>query len=259
MSYKLLVVEDEAVIRRGLIYSMDWQALDCSEILEAADGREAVAVIEAENPDIVIADINIPFLDGLGVLEATRDRFDYSAIILTGYPEFAYAQRAVKVGAVRFLLKPVDFGELAEAIEDAKESRRRRLAYSEYRKEEGGLRGIDLLSSVDRTQVKSGAVRQILEYVDRHYAEKLTMHDLAGELHYSESFLIRRFKEEMKLGFSEYLTRYRIQKAIVLLRETDKRTEIIAEECGFLNAKYLNTVFRKHVGCSPREYVRLFH
>ena len=124
-------------------------------------------------------------------------------------------------------------------------------------KEEDGLRGIDLLSSVDRTQIKSGVICQILEYVDRHYAEKLTLHDLAGELHYSESFLIRRFKEEMKLGFSEYLTRYRIQKAIVLLRETNKRTEIIAEECGFLNAKYLNTVFRKHVGCSLREYVRL--
>lgn len=257
MSYKLLIVEDETIIRRGLVYSMDWHALDCGEILEAADGREAVEIIKTEKPDIVIADINIPFLDGLEVLEATRDHFDYSAIILTGYPEFEYAQRAVKVGAVRFLLKPVDFDELAEAIEDAKESRRRRLAYSEYRKEEDGLRGIDLLSSVDRTQIKSGVICQILEYVDRHYAEKLTLHDLAGELHYSESFLIRRFKEEMKLGFSEYLTRYRIQKAIILLRETNKRTEIIAEECGFLNAKYLNTVFRKHVGCSLREYVRL--
>lgn len=257
MSYKLLIVEDEDIIRRGLVYSMDWRALDCGEILEAGDGRQAVSLIESEEPDIVIMDINIPFLSGLEVLEQTRERFGYSAIILTGYADFDYARRALKVGAVRFLLKPVDFDELTEAVEGAKESRQRRVAYREYQRAEDGLRGIDLLSSLDRSGVKSELVRQMLDHVEGHYAEKLTLHDLAGELHYSETFLIRKFKEEMKLGFSEYLTRYRLQKSILLLRETGKRTEAIAEECGFLNAKYFNTVFRKHIGCSPREFSQL--
>ena len=132
MNYKLLIVEDEDLIRRGLIYSVDWQAMDCSEILEAADGQEAVEQIENHEPDIVIMDINIPFLNGLEVLERTQKQHGYSAVILTGYAEFEYARRALEVGAVRFLLKPVDFQALAEAIEDAKEARRRRLAYWEY-------------------------------------------------------------------------------------------------------------------------------
>lgn len=257
MSYKLLIVEDEDLIRRGLIYSVDWRAMDCSEILEAADGREAVEQIETHEPDIVIMDINIPFLNGLEVLEQTQKQHGYSAVILTGYAEFEYARRALEVGAVRFLLKPVDFQALAEAIEGAKESRRRRLAYREYQKAKSGLRSLDLLAAVHRDAPASDPVQKILEQVERCYADKLTLHDLAGELHYSETFLIRKFKEEMKIGFSEYLARYRIQKAMSLLRETRKSTEMIAEECGFLNAKYFNTVFRKHVGCSPREYAKL--
>lgn len=257
MNYKLLIVEDEDLIRRGLIYSVDWRAMDCSEILEAADGQEAVEQIENHEPDIVIMDINIPFLNGLEVLERTQKQHGYSAVILTGYAEFEYARRALEVGAVRFLLKPVDFQALAEAIEDAKEARRRRLAYWEYQKAERGLRSLDLLAAVNRDAPASDPVRKILEQVEQGYADKITLHDLAGELHYSETFLIRKFKEEMKIGFSEYLARYRIQKAMSLLRETRKSTEMIAEECGFLNAKYFNMVFRKHVGCSPREYAKL--
>ena len=257
MSYKLLIVEDEDIIRRGLIYSMDWAALDCTEVLEAADGCTALKQIETHRPDIVIMDINIPFLSGVEVLEQTRERFGYSAIILTGYADFDYARRAMKVEAVRFLLKPVDFDELTEAMEGAKEACRRRQAYSEYRRAASDLAHLELLSAINRSDIKSEPVRQILSHIEKHYAEKLTLHDLSGELHYSETFLIRKFKEEVKIGFQEYLTRYRLQKAIVLLRETGKSTEIIAEECGFPNSKYFKTVFRKHIGCSPKSFVDL--
>ena len=254
MSYKVLIVEDEDLIRRGLIYSVDWRSMDCTEILEASDGQAAIGQIREEHPDIVIMDINIPLVSGLEVLELTRKEFGYSTIILAGYADFEYARRAVTAGVARFLLKPVDFDELAEAMESAKESRQHRLAYDEYQRAGKMLKGLDLLSAVNHSAPVSEPIRQILAHIEIHYPEKITLHDLAGMFHYSESFLIRKFKNEMKLGFSEYLTRYRLQKAVTLLRETDKRVETIAEECGFVSAKYFNQVFRKHVGCSPREF-----
>lgn len=257
MGYKVLVVEDEDLIRRGLVYSVDWQAADCTEVREASDGQMAVELIHAFRPDIVIMDINIPFLSGLDVLEQTQKAFGYSAIILTGYADFEYAKRAVAAGVIRFLLKPLAFDELAGAIESAKESRQRRLAYDEYQRAGKTLNSLDLLSAVNRSAPKSAPIRQILAHIETHYPEKITLHDLAGACHYSESFLIRKFKEEMKVGFSEYLTRYRLQKAIILLRETDKRVETIAEECGFISSKYFNLIFRKHIGCSPREFSRI--
>ena len=118
MSYKLLIVEDEMIIRRGLICSMDWESLDIDIVLEAASGLEALEQIRTQDPDIVIMDINIPFISGLEVLEQTRNQCDYSAIILTGYADFDFARRAVSLEAVRFLLKPVDFTALAEAIDE---------------------------------------------------------------------------------------------------------------------------------------------
>ena len=254
MGYKVLVVEDEDLIRRGLVYSVDWRAADCTEIREASDGQMAVEEIQTFRPDIVIMDINIPFLSGLDVLEQTQKAFGYSAIILTGYADFTYARRAVTAGVARFLLKPVDFDELAEALESAKESRQRRLAYDEYQRAGKTLKSLDLLSAVNRSDPVSEPVRRILAHIEAHYPEKITLHDLAGAFHYSESFLVRKFKDEMKLGCSEYLTRYRLQKAVTLLRETDKRVETIAEECGFVSAKYFNQVFRRHIGCSPREF-----
>lgn len=254
MSYKVLIVEDEDLIRRGLIYSVDWRSMDCTEILEASDGQAAIERIREELPDIVIMDINIPLVGGLEVLERTRKEFGYSAIILTGYADFEYARRALTVGVVRFLLKPVDFNELAEAVENAKESCLRHLAYDEYQRAEESLKGVDLLAAVNRSQPTSEPICQILAHIEKHYPEKITLHSLAGEFHYSESFLIRKFKVEMKMGFSEYLTRYRLQKAVTLLRETDQRIEEIAEACGFLSTKYFNTVFRKHIGCSPRQF-----
>lgn len=258
MSYKLLIVEDETTIRRGLIYSMDWQSMNCGIVLEAADGRQAIELIEKERPDIVVMDINIPFVSGLDVLEQTHEMYQYSAIILTGYADFEYARRALAVGTVRFLLKPVNLDELAEAVENAKKSCQRALAYNQYCKEDDGLRTIDILSSVGHIVTTSKVVQQMLECVENHYREKLTVHNLAKDLHYSETFLIRKFKTEMQMGFNEYLTRYRLQKALGLLRGTDMRTEDIAEECGFMGAKYFSTVFSKHVGCSPREYARLY-
>ena len=257
MSYKLLIVEDEMIIRRGLICSMDWESLDIGPVLEASNGLEALEQIREQNPDIVIMDVNIPFVNGLDVLEQTRSQWDYSAVILTGYADFEFARRAVSLEAVRFLLKPVDFAALTEAIEDAKIARQRRLAYRTYRTEKLSEQRLQLLPADLCGLPKSEVVRKILGCIETDYGSKLTLRDLARELHYSETFLIRKFKEEMGMGFNEYLNRYRLQKAVTLLTESGKQTNVIAEECGFLNAKYFGTVFRKYIGCSPKEFLQI--
>lgn len=257
MNFKLLIVEDEDIIRRGLVYSVDWEAQGCSEVLQAADGQEAVEQIRLHRPDIVIMDINIPFLSGLEVLEQTCGDQEYCAIILSGYAEFEYARRALQVGAARFLLKPVDFDELKEAVEAAKQICRQRRAYHEVRKAEDDLKSIDLFSGVDTSMARSDVIRRILAEVEDRYSEKLTIRELAAQFHYSETFLIHKFKDEMKVGFSSYLTRYRIQKAITMLHSGESRIPYIAEACGFPNSKYFNSVFRKHVGCLPKEYLTL--
>ena len=83
--YRVLLVEDEEIIRKGIKNSIPWEEFGCSVIGEAGNGEEGVKLIEELRPDIVITDINMPLMDGLTMLSRTKFRYDYAAVILTGY------------------------------------------------------------------------------------------------------------------------------------------------------------------------------
>ena len=109
---KVLLVEDENLIRRGLLYKVDWSQVNCAIAGEAATGEEGLEKIRSLHPDIVITDIRMPDIDGVEMLRLGRQECRFSAVILSGYSEFAYAREAIHLGVVEYLLKPVDIGEL---------------------------------------------------------------------------------------------------------------------------------------------------
>ena len=114
MVYRLLIVEDEPVIRQGLIRLL---ALDKHGYMlfgEAENGSEAIAMIEAHNPHVVITDIKMPLMDGLELIRRVNEsgRPKPKFILLSGYREFDYARKALRYGVTDYLLKPVDEDEL---------------------------------------------------------------------------------------------------------------------------------------------------
>ena len=114
---KVLVVEDEEMIRKGIVLAVDWAALDCVVVGEAANGEEALEAVERYHPTLIITDLKMPKLDGIQMLEKLRERGNQAyVIILTAYDSFSYAQSALRLGAVDFLLKPFHDGELEQAV-----------------------------------------------------------------------------------------------------------------------------------------------
>ena len=113
---KVLLVEDENLIRRGLQYKMDWTEVNCVVVGEAATGQEGLTQIKALRPDIVITDIRMPDMDGLEMLREGRAVCPFHAIIISGYGEFDYAQQAIRLGVAEYLLKPVDVNELKNCL-----------------------------------------------------------------------------------------------------------------------------------------------
>ncbi|MFS0839762.1 response regulator transcription factor [Paenibacillus sp. 1P03SA] len=111
--YKLMIVEDEPLIRTGLKHYFAWQELGFETILEAENGKEGFHMALGEKPDMIITDIRMPEMDGLQMIEELRPMLpDTVFIILTGYNDFAYAQRAIRLGGVHaFLLKPLEYDE----------------------------------------------------------------------------------------------------------------------------------------------------
>ena len=114
---RVIVVDDEEIIRKGIVELMPWDALGYQVVGEAEDGEEALALIEAEQPDVVITDIKMPFITGIELLKRIKQMYTpLYTILLTGYDEFKFAQEAVNHGAYSYLLKPVDPSELGRIL-----------------------------------------------------------------------------------------------------------------------------------------------
>ena len=141
----ILLVDDRKDIIEGMSTIIDWHLLDCELIGSASNGRKALALIAQYHPDIVITDINMPIMDGLELIETVKEKWtDIRFIILTGYDDFAYMQKAIRYGVDEYLLKPVRVEDLQNVIRklvDILEVERnlRRQNYLEQRQLQQGL------------------------------------------------------------------------------------------------------------------------
>ena len=241
---KVLVVEDEELIRRGIVLAVDWAALDCVVVGEAANGEEALEAVERYAPTLIITDLKMPKMDGLEMLRRLREQGnDAYVIILTAYDSFEYAQSALRLGAVDFLLKPFHDGDLEQAVS----ALRRRLGPQA----DGEAPPIPGLKKGD----KSKYVLEAMDYIGQHYNDpSITVGSIAQHLGLSESHLSHLFKKETDYTMLSYLTRYRIHKAMELLRDCRTKVYEVAEQVGYKDITYFSATFKKLVGMSPSEY-----
>lgn len=115
---KVFLVDDEIVIREGIRNSFPWESSGYTLVGEAPDGELALPMIRDENPDILITDIRMPFMDGMQLCrEVHRIMPRISIIILSGYDDFSYAQQAISLGVQEYLLKPVSSSDLKAALD----------------------------------------------------------------------------------------------------------------------------------------------
>ncbi len=115
--YKIMIVDDEADVREGIVSLIDWDGLGYSVIAEAENGWDALEKAEAQRVDVVLTDIRMPFLDGLEMSrQLTKLYPGVLIIILSGYDEFEYAKAAIRLNVVEYVLKPVNVAELTEVL-----------------------------------------------------------------------------------------------------------------------------------------------
>lgn len=118
--FKVLIIDDEPIIRKGLKNIVNWKQLGCEICGEASDGLEGIEEVKKCLPDIIITDIRMPEVDGLTMIREIKDTVSHcKIIILTGYRDFDYVHEAIKLGAFDFILKPTKIGELTAIINRA--------------------------------------------------------------------------------------------------------------------------------------------
>ncbi|KFM95403.1 response regulator [Paenibacillus macerans] len=157
--YKLILADDEEDVREGLLQLIDWESVGFAVADTAENGKEAAEMVEKHVPDVVVTDIQMPFMNGLQLAEWIRGHYPATKIIiLTGYEEFEYAQKAIRLGIDEYILKPFSAAELADILRKVKEQIDAELAEKEnvqlltehYRKNLPVLQSLFLSSLVSR-------------------------------------------------------------------------------------------------------------
>lgn len=238
---RVLLVDDEIMIREGFKHLFDWEAHDCQVVGEAADGMEAMNQIDALQPDIVIMDINIPIMNGLKVIQCSRMKHpEIAFVIVSGYDDFSYCREALRLKITDYILKPVNYEEFGACIDNLKIA----LFRQQIPQEE--------------TQGEERPIMAITRYLQEHLSEDISLSVLADEFHLSAQYISQLFKSEIGVNFLAYLTNIRMERAKKLLLSTALPIGEISEQLGFGDYRVFTKVFKKSEGVTPSQYRRDF-
>lgn len=247
----IVIVDDEPKTRQGLQRTLEsWNNGEFT-ILTAQSGEEVMEIAEERKIHILLSDIRMPEMTGLQLLKNLKDKgISPVVIVISAYSEFEYAQEALRLGVVNYLLKPIGKKKLIEAVDEAVKVMEKQVRAGMIEKVVD-KRLADTNNKIDSTK---DPIRKAIAYIDQHLKEELTLKDVAAHIHLNPSYFSVLFKEQANLNFSEYLTRRRIQRAKELVISTNLPINEIAEEVGYKTSKYFIKIFKEIEGITPSIY-----
>ena len=222
---RAVICDDEKAALNIIRHFLDAQKLPIEIIGTAENGRDAWSRIKREKPDLVFMDIHMPYMNGFEIIQKMEDS---KVIIITAYDSFEYAQKALRLGASDIISKPIEFGQLRQAIARA----------------------------VGWKFTGNEIVNTILEYIYEHYAEKIELETLAGITFCSESHIARVFKKHTGMTIVSYVHKVRIEKSVQILEDGQMSVKEAAEAVGYQNLNNFYKYFKLYVGEPPASYVR---
>ncbi len=239
--FNVMIVEDEPLLLRALENLIE--QLDAGFVVTASarDGASALHALADNDIHLVITDIVMPVVSGLDLLEQLGQRRpNLPVILLSGRSDFEFAQKALRGGALDYILKPVSREKLENALLKAKT---RLSAHYQIAEDES-------LSGTSSEQ----AIQYARDYLRAHFADAIELAALAKQLGFSAAYLTKLFHKYEKCTPVKYLTELRINEAKNLLYSTDLPIKEISERVGYDNQFYFSRVFRKSVQLTPSEY-----
>lgn len=243
--YKVVLVDDESLIVEGLCRVVDWEAHRYQVAAAAGDARSGAGAIREHRPDILFTDIKMPGEDGLTMLAGLKGEFPRMQIaVLTGYRDFEYAQRAIRLGVSRFLLKPSKMDEIEEAL-DYMTGVLDRLPPEAPAEEE------------QEDTANSFIVRQARAYIAQHCAEKISLQEVADHCFVSQWHLSKLLNRHLGQAFYDLLNAERIRRAKELLEDPSLCISEIGEQVGYADTAHFSRVFKKLEGVSAKEWRNL--
>lgn len=245
----VMIVDDERYERKGIIAGTDWALIGCEVVAEAADGEEGIRQADEKHPWLVISDIRMPRKDGLEMARELLERYpDMKVIFLTAHDEFEYAREAIRIGVSDYLLKPFEDGELEAAIQ-------RLLHMAPEGTADRAASEDELFPLPGADSTNNRYIQAAVSYIEDNYGDNsLSIGRIAEALGVSDGHLSRLFKSELDISINNYITRFRIRRAMDLLKDVQVKVYEVAEQVGYLDIAYFSNTFKKLTGISPSDY-----
>ncbi len=244
----VLLVDDEKQVIDGMLHGIDFQSIGLDTVLTARSGEDAKNIILNQKVDILLTDIEMADLSGLGLLEWIRDqKYPIMTIFCTAFRNFDYAKKALELHAFDYFLKPIRYEEITEKLQAA-------------------MRTLGIVSSAPQSAPETVShedtpprkvrktIQIICDYIDENLSTEMTRSELAKLVFMNPDYLGSIFKEEMHCSITIYIQNKRLAKAKELLKQTDYSISKVAEMVGYDNVSYFSKLFRQKVGCQPGKY-----
>ena len=256
----VVVVEDEKVLRKGLVLTTPWIDYGCKIIGEAENGYAGEELVLKVQPDIVLTDVIMPGMNGIEMIRKLRGKTNSEFVIISGYADFEFAQTAIELGVKRYLLKPIEDSKLQETMAE--------ITRAVITKKNNVHQGDVYRQNLDHdlffkeyilehnSDYREKYLEEALRLIRQHYSEGLSAKDVAEYLEISESSFVKIFKNKTGYTFLKYLTLYRIKNSVKLLADKRLRVCEVANMVGYADCRYFGDVFKKYFGMTPLEYRR---
>jgi len=230
----LLIADDENLELKVLEKTVKKHFVDELEIFASSNGRKASQICDEVKPDIALLDIEMPGMNGIELAKHIKEKNTECIIIfITAYDRFDYAIEAIHIKALDYLLKPWKEERLCELISTAIEN----------------VRSMQKTDSIVHSQKDV-----IKDYIDRNYKKDISAKDVAGILGYSDVYFSKVFKQLFDDNFINYLTKIRIDRAKLLLKDVSFNIKEVGKSVGYADSNYFTKVFKRSIGISPSEY-----
>ncbi|WP_164817304.1 response regulator transcription factor [Paenibacillus lautus] len=256
----LLIVDDGQYVVEYLKHLLNWAKFGVDHIETTTNPSEARMLLDSDLFDIMITDIRMPEISGIDLLEHIHKQgLKTKVIFLSGYSQFDYAQKAIRLGALDYLLKPVDSNDMDKAMSQAVKN----IGTSRAKPRDdatGNERNI-MTRPADRSDGQascSGAdiVHAVRNYIGGHIGDGLSLEELGSVVHLHPVYLSKLYKQETGENLSSYILRTRLEKSAHLLEVSNLHVMDIARMVGYRKPQYFIKLFKELYGITPYQYRR---
>lgn len=245
---KIIVAENEQRAREGICKLICSISEDYEIVAQASNGETALELIRQLKPDVVFTDVRMPYMDGISLIRKLREQnIKTEFVVISAYADFEMAQQCISLDVTEYILKPLTREETKNVLIRLEARIRGQRVYQSR-----GDRDHDSLRN--HYPDAHPLVLRALSMIEKDYSKRINQTDMAQKLGISPQYFSYIFSRHVGEGFSMFLKKYRITKAIELFETGESDRNEIAYKVGFSDVKYFYRVFREITGKNFSEY-----